>query len=175
MRSSSRSSAVRRIGAVVIGVVLMLAVTGATHASCLSFGCEGGSYDGSTGSTGSGGNGTLGVSISSPKAYAIVSGTVANVTAQISGTKQQYVNRVEFYFDGILYATDTTNPFKVDWNTLDATYPAYDGFHQLTAVAYDGNGWAASAPVSVNVANTSGTKERPCRRTLCCSACTEVR
>jgi RHS repeat-associated protein len=160
MRSASRTNAVRLLVVVVIGAALTLTVTGSTYAACLSFGCEGGSYDGSGGSTGSGGNSTLGVAVSSPKPGAVVSGIVSNVTAQISGTKQQYVNRVEFFFDGILFATDTTNPFKVDWNTLDATYPAYDGYHQLTAVAYDGHGWAASAPVGVTVANTSGTKYR---------------
>src|SRR5437868_827254 len=115
MRSSSRSKAARPMASLVLGVVLMLGIVGGTSASCLSFSCEGTSYDGSGGSSGSGGNSTLGVSISSPKQNASASGTVANVTAQISGAKQQYVNRVEFYFDGILFATDTTNPFKADW------------------------------------------------------------
>ena len=146
-----------RAAVAVVFLLMFATVTSSAQASCLSFGCEGGSYDGSTGSTGGGGNSTLGVAISSPSPYATANGTVS-VSAKISGTKQNYVNRIEFYFDGILFGTATKSPWKVDWNTLDATYPAYDGYHQLTAVAYDGHGWAASMPVTVIVSNTSGTK-----------------
>src|SRR5437762_103354 len=142
-----------RVAVAMLFLLMFATVTSSAQASCLSFGCEGGSYDGSGGSTGKGGNAILGVSVNSPSSGATVNGTIS-VDAKLSGTKQQYVNRVEFYFDGILFGTSTKSPWKADWNTLDATYPAYDGSHQLTAVAYDGYGWSASLPVYVTVANT---------------------
>ena len=68
-----RSSRLLRWAAgIALGAALVFVVAGTAGASCLSFSCEGGSYDGSGGSTGKGGNSTLGVAISAPSPGATV-------------------------------------------------------------------------------------------------------
>jgi RHS repeat-associated protein len=98
-------------------------------------------------------------SVASPVGGASVSGT-ATVTANASDDLG--VERVEFYFDGTRVGVpDTTSPYSVDWNTLEASQPAFDGTHDLTTRAYDFHGqMTASANTTVTVANTIGTKYR---------------
>lgn len=68
------------------------------------------------------------------------------------------VEKVEFYADGGLLATDTSAPYEATWNTLDADRPAYDGEHLLTTRAYDSGGQVTtSQPLRVTAANTTGT------------------
>jgi RHS repeat-associated protein len=148
--SSTRRSRFRErrlLIAIAALALLVLIPNASAFTPCMSVSCLPDPYDGST----------LSVSVSAPNPNATVNGVVS-VTAQVSGTKTQNVAAVEFYFDNILFATDTTNPFKADWNTLDQHQPAFDGGHDLTAMAYDAFGRATSAPVHVTVANTAGTK-----------------
>src|SRR5205823_13873362 len=80
------------------------------------------------------------------------------VTVSATASDDVGVTLVEFYFDGVRFADDTTAPYSVSWNTLDPNQPAFDGTHILTTRAYDGDGQVtASTPVSVTVANTAGT------------------
>jgi chitodextrinase len=92
------------------------------------------------------------VSITSPAANAIVSGTI-NVTA--SASDNVGVVGVQFKNNGVnLGAEDTSNPFSVSANTT--TVP--DGAYTLTAVARDAAGnTTTSAPVAITVKNTSTT------------------
>ncbi|HET9594381.1 MAG TPA: peroxidase family protein [Anaeromyxobacteraceae bacterium] len=96
----------------------------------------------------SGAPGPLGVSITSPAAGAIVTGTV-NVTASVANP----VAGVQFLLDGNpLGAEDTTSPYATSWNTT--TTP--DGLHVLSARARDAAGnTATSANVAVDVLNDS--------------------
>src|SRR6266508_2675384 len=92
------------------------------------------------------------VNVTGPAAGATVSGTVA-VTADASAG----VSSVEFSVDGSRFATDTTAPYSVSWDTLDPLATAYDGTHELTARAIGASGQATtSAPVPVTVANRAG-------------------
>jgi hypothetical protein len=107
-------------------LALLVLIPNATAvAPCMSIACEPDPYDGTV----------MSVTITSPGNYETVSGTVA-IQIKLNGTKAQNVNRVEFYFDNILFATDTNAPFKADWNTLDPSIPAYDNsVHYLTAIS----------------------------------------
>jgi RHS repeat-associated protein len=148
--ASTRRSRLRpwgRLAALAALALLVLIPNATAILPCMSDNCMPADY----------GSSTLSVLITTPNPNATVSGIVS-VTAQTSGTKAQNVAAVEFYFDNILFATVTTKPYKVDWNTLDPGQLAYDGSHFLTAVAYDAFGKARSAPVPVTVANTAGTK-----------------
>ncbi len=91
--------------------------------------------------------------ITAPAANATVTGTVTVAASASTG-----VTKVEFYADGALFATDTTSPYSVSWNTLDPALPAYDGSHALTTKAYDAFAQVTtSAPRSVTAVNTTGT------------------
>jgi len=86
------------------------------------------------------------VSISSPAASATVSGT-ATVTTTASDNVG--VNKVEFYVNGALQATDTASPYSFSWNTSSLA----NGSYTLSCKAYDaaGNvGQSSSVPVTVN-------------------------
>lgn len=87
-------------------------------------------------------------SISAPMASSTVTGLVpVNVVA----SDNVGVAKVELRVNGVTVATDTTAPYGFSWNS--ATVP--NGMATLTTYAYDAAGnAAASAPVSVNVANT---------------------
>ncbi len=93
-------------------------------------------------------------SITSPTG-GTVTGTVTVIASASAG-----VTKVEFYADGTLFATDTSSPYSVSWNTLDPALPAYDGSHTLTTKAYDAyTQVTTSAPVTVTVSNRIlGTK-----------------
>lgn len=100
------------------------------------------------------------VSITAPAAAATVSGT--NVTISANASDDFGVDRVEFFVDGNqVGAADTVSPYSVAWNTLGVVPPTYDGAHEVTARAYDSHGQLTiAAPVTVTVANTTGTKYR---------------
>jgi len=86
------------------------------------------------------------VSISSPAASATVSGA-ATVTTTVSDNVG--VNKVEFYVNGALQATDTASPYSFSWNTSSLA----NGSYTLSCKAYDaaGNvGQSSSVPVTVN-------------------------
>lgn len=93
--------------------------------------------------------------ITAPTAGATVSGTttVSATATDDSGT----VNKVEFYVDGALKATDTASPYTYSWDTTTATA----GSHSLTTKAYDGATPAnigTSSTVAVTVSNTGTPK-----------------
>jgi hypothetical protein len=79
-------------------------------------------------------------------------------TAIISATASDNVgvSKVEFYDNGNLLASDTTNPYSYSW----AITSANNGAHSLTAKAYDaaGNSAVSSAvSVTVNIATSDTT------------------
>ena len=93
------------------------------------------------------------VAITSPTANATVSGTV-NITASASDSVG--VNKVEFYVNGSLKATDTASPYSYSWDSKSVS----NGSYSITSKAYDaaGNvGQASAVSVSVNnvVADTT--------------------
>lgn len=96
------------------------------------------------------------VTLTAPNANATVAGTV---TVSASAGDDVGVDRVEFFADGSrIGSPDTTAPYSVAWDTLNPAMPAFDGTHELTARAWDGDGQVtAAAPRSVTVANTAGT------------------
>ena len=101
------------------------------------------------------------ISISTPSGGATVSGTAVTVTAGAAATSPHTVSKVDFYWDNQLFATDTSSPYTVGWNTLDSAGTAYDGTHALTSTVTDSSGQATtSAAVNVTVANTTGTTYR---------------
>jgi RHS repeat-associated protein len=95
-------------------------------------------------------------SVSAPSSGATVKGTV---TVSANAGDDVAVTKVEFFVDGQRFAEDTTVPYSVSWNTLDAALPAFDGTHTLTSRVHDSSGQVTiSAGVGVSVANTAGTK-----------------
>lgn len=94
------------------------------------------------------------VNITAPANAAFVKGNPVTISAD--ATDNIGVTRVEFYDGATLIGTDTAasgNSFSVPWNTTTATA----GSHSLTARAFDANGSAVSAAVSVTVDNTPPT------------------
>lgn len=66
---------------------------------------------------------------------------------------------VRFYAGSNLIGTDTSAPYSVTWNTLDAGNPAYDGTHILTAKAFDADGnITSSTDLTRIVANASDSE-----------------
>jgi thermitase len=91
------------------------------------------------------------VTISAPYANSSVSGIVP---VNLSASDNVGVTKVELRVNGALAATDTASPFAFSW---DSTKSA-NGMATFTAVAYDAAGNSTtSAPVAVNVANTTAT------------------
>jgi hypothetical protein len=90
------------------------------------------------------------VSMTAPAAGSTVGGTV---TVSASAADNVGVVGVQFRLDGVpIGAEDTAAPYAITWNTTGVS----DGSHSLVAVARDAMGNAAtSAPVSVNVSNSS--------------------
>ena len=71
-----------------------------------------------------------------------------SVTA--TATDNVSVTKVEFYFDGVLKATDTSTPYSWSWDTTTAA----NGGHTLLTKAYDAAGnVGTSAAVTVTVGN----------------------
>ncbi|WPB82347.1 Ig-like domain-containing protein [Archangium violaceum] len=88
------------------------------------------------------------VSLTAPAQNARLRGTV-QVSANASDSVG--VARVEFYVDGALIGTDTSEPYAVSWDSSGVA----DGAHSLTARAYDhANLTRLSAAVSVTLDNT---------------------
>ncbi len=98
------------------------------------------------------------VSITTPTTGSTATlGSGVTVLASASGASGQTssITKVEFYEDGILFATDTTSPYSVTWTPAFARGTPYN----LSARVTDSNGsTAASTPVQVTVlANTLPT------------------
>ncbi|MEN9343215.1 MAG: hypothetical protein RLZZ453_2 [Chlamydiota bacterium] len=92
-------------------------------------------------------NGKPQVALVSPKAKATLTGTtnlVANATDAVN------INKVDFYVDGTLLATDKTAPYTA---TFDANKVS-GGQHTIKAVAYNELGSSSEAKTEVNVFNT---------------------
>jgi hypothetical protein len=88
---------------------------------------------------------TTPVSITSPTAGAMVSGTTS-INASASG-----VVSVSFSVDGVLDCTATASPYACPWNTSSAA----NGGHTLKATALDALGNASTASISVTVSNVT--------------------
>lgn len=86
------------------------------------------------------------VSIIKPSDGSTVSKTVDVVA---SAWDESGISRVEFYVDGKLAATVSAEPYTYRWNTRSVR----DGWHTITAKAYDKYGNAAEATVKVYVSN----------------------
>ena len=78
-------------------------------------------------------------------------GSTASRTIDVvaSAWDESGVSRVEFYVDGRLAATVSAEPYMYRWNTRSVR----DGWHTITAKAYDKYGNAAEATVKVYVSN----------------------
>jgi RHS repeat-associated protein len=102
------------------------------------------------------------ITITAPAANATVTGT-STVSASVSAPAG--VDHVEFYLDGNRLPGAVSNPssgnYSISWNTLDASLPAYDGQHSLTAAVYDSASRSATTSgTTVSVVNTTGTQYR---------------
>ncbi|HOO70675.1 MAG TPA: Ig-like domain-containing protein [Spirochaetota bacterium] len=84
------------------------------------------------------------VEITSPADSDTVTGTVA-VAASASDNYE--IDYVEFYIEGTLAATDETEPYEYQWNSLAES----EGDYVIEAVAYDISANSASASVTVTV------------------------
>ena len=92
----------------------------------------------------------LSVSLTSPSNNSTVTGLV---TVSASVSSQNPIAKVEFYVDGALNATDTTNPYSFTWDTTGLS-----GSHTLFAKAYDSAGNTATSPTTtVNVGSIDTT------------------
>jgi YD repeat-containing protein len=91
------------------------------------------------------------VAIAAPGPGDRVSGSSVRVAAAASDDRR--VDKVEFYVDGALKATDTAAPFEMTWNLTGVA----NGAHSITAKATDdaGNATTTSAATSVTVDNTN--------------------
>ena len=78
-------------------------------------------------------------------------------TVQARVSNVRHLDRVEFYLDGALQATDTTAPFtwKLDPGLVD------DGSHTLTAIVYDQGGASASTSLNVNTRSSVSGPQIP--------------
>ncbi|HKO51069.1 MAG TPA: Ig-like domain-containing protein, partial [Polyangiaceae bacterium] len=92
------------------------------------------------------------VTITSPPSGSRVTGAIA-VSASASATGPSGITGVQFKLDGTdLGAQDSAAPYTVPWNSAAAT----DGWHTLTAVARDANGFEYSSdPVTIRVSNSA--------------------
>src|SRR5947208_661899 len=96
------------------------------------------------------------ISIASPAAAAVVSGTI---TVSATASDNVGVVGVQYKLDGAnLSAEQTIAPYAISWDTTAATNAA----HTLTAVARDAAGNAAtSAPVTITVSNLPSVSVSP--------------
>lgn len=88
------------------------------------------------------------VSIVSPQDGSRVSRFVDIV---VSAYDESGISKVEFYINGRLVATDTSEPYSYRWNSRSVR----DGWYTITVKAYDKYGNAAEASVKVYVSNRS--------------------
>lgn len=89
------------------------------------------------------------VSILSPLNNSTVSGTVE---IQVTATDDVGINKVLFYINNICVSTDTTSPYRYNWDTTQVN----NGTYTIKAVAYDTSNKTASAQVTVFVYNVLG-------------------
>lgn len=87
------------------------------------------------------------VKFSSPVSGANVSGSSVSLTA--SATDNIGVNRVEFFVNGVLLASDTTSPYSATWDSAKVA----NGDHQLSVRGYDTAGNVSSDGIVVKVSN----------------------
>lgn len=72
-----------------------------------------------------------------------------SIIIQASATDNFAISKVEFYVDGVLKATDSAAPYTYSWSTKSVK----DGWHTVSAKAYDSSGNSATASISVYVRN----------------------
>lgn len=89
------------------------------------------------------------VTITSPSNGATVSG-VTTITADASDDKG--INKVEFYIDGSLKKTDSSSPYRYNWDTTNYS----DGSHTIKVTAYDTANQNRSRTITVTVNNGGG-------------------
>ncbi|KAA0890557.1 hypothetical protein ET418_12725 [Oryzomonas rubra] len=95
------------------------------------------------------------VSVTSPAAGAVVSGTV---TIAATASDNVGVSRVEFYENGALLYAANTAPYSYSWNTTSIA----NGSYTLSAKAYDASGnIGQSSNVSVTVNNVVADTTAP--------------
>jgi hypothetical protein len=85
------------------------------------------------------------VEITNPEEGEVVSGIVL-ITTETEG-----IDTVEFYIDGVLKYTDTSDPFGYSWNTL----PYLNGLHTISVRGYYLGEFIDDDAVTVYVNNTS--------------------
>lgn len=90
------------------------------------------------------------VNFTTPESGSLVSGAVS---VSIAASDNTGVSKVEFYLDGTLVASTSSQPFTFYWDTKNVS----NGSHQLTAKAYDTASNASSATITVTVSNTVDT------------------
>jgi hypothetical protein len=86
------------------------------------------------------------ITITGPSNGTTVSGTI---NVQVSAWDKSGISKIEFYIDKNLKATDTYYPYLYKWNTKTAK----NGWHSITAKAYDNLGNCAETRISVFVSN----------------------
>jgi hypothetical protein len=86
------------------------------------------------------------VSFSSPSNNATVSG---NSTVFVNATDNTAVDHVDFYIDNQFVGSKVAAPYSWNWDTTTVG----DGFHNLSAYAYDLAGNRGSSSITVNVKN----------------------
>ncbi|GLI35204.1 S8 family serine peptidase [Desulforhabdus amnigena] len=91
------------------------------------------------------------VSVASPSNGSTVKGAVP---VNVNASDNVGVSKVDLYIDGILFATDTSNPYSFSWDST--THPG--GIAVIKALAYDPSGNVGSSnEVSVYVDNALDT------------------
>ncbi|MEM2922706.1 MAG: Ig-like domain-containing protein, partial [Candidatus Bathyarchaeia archaeon] len=78
----------------------------------------------------------------------------------VSAWDESGISRVEIRIDGKLVAKDSGEPYVYRWNTRSVK----DGWHTVTAEAYDNNGNVAEARIEVYVSNRNGGSQVSLRR-----------
>ncbi|MEM3705867.1 MAG: Ig-like domain-containing protein, partial [Candidatus Bathyarchaeia archaeon] len=71
------------------------------------------------------------------------------IDIKAEATDESGISKVEFYIDDRLVATDNTEPYTYRWNTRSVK----DGWHTITAKAYDNAGNTAQTSINVYVSN----------------------
>lgn len=92
-------------------------------------------------------NGNPTVSITAPKADAVLKGEVV-ITAEASAA-ENLITRVEFYIDGKKEGFDITAPYSYPWSTAKTS----EGNHTIKAIAYDSEYHKGEHEISVSVDN----------------------
>lgn len=90
------------------------------------------------------------VTITSPSAGAVVSGTVAVNT---SGSDNLGIVKMELHVDDILVSSDTSQPFTFLWDSSSMA----NGEHQLKVKAYDAVNNVGSVTTNISVSNVQDT------------------